>query len=87
MPDSQRKQKMISLRLSDAEYAVLKAQYRTHGARNISDLARLALHQIMNPAPVAPQDNLAMRLAHLENRLQVLESEVSIILERDLARS
>ena len=43
MSDSDRKQRMISLRLSDEEYQGLKAHYRAHGARNISELARLAL--------------------------------------------
>jgi hypothetical protein len=87
MSDFQRKQKMISLRLSDAEYTILKSHYRTHGARSISDLARLALHQIMDPAPAAGHDDLAVRLAQIEDRLHTLETEVSILLERELARS
>jgi hypothetical protein len=86
MSDDERKKKMISLRLSDAEYKILKSQYRTHGARNISDLARLALQQIMH-ASAAPPDKFAVKLAVLEDRVQALESEISLMVERDLARS
>jgi hypothetical protein len=86
MSDSEVKKKIISLRLSDAEYTILKTQYRTHGARSISDLARLALHQIMQPTATSP-DNLALKIAELENRLQAVEIEVSVILGRNLARS
>ena len=47
MPDSDHRRKMISLRLSEVEYEVLKTHYRTYGARNISELARLALQRIV----------------------------------------
>ena len=77
MIDSERKSKMISLRLSDAEYAVLKTQFRAYGARNVSDLARLALQQVTQ-SPV-PQQGVLPRLAELEERIQVLESEMSRI--------
>jgi hypothetical protein len=86
MSDSELKKKMISLRLSDAEYATLKAQYRTHGARSISDLARLALDQIMHPTATSPY-NLALKIADLKHRLQALEMEVAVILGRDMPGS
>ena len=82
MSGTERKKKMISLRLSDAEYAILQSQYRTQGARNISDLARLALAQIIYPPGPSPV-NADFRLADLEARLRHLEAEVSLILETD----
>jgi hypothetical protein len=85
MSDSEPKTKMISLRLSDADYAVLKAQYRIHGARNISDLARLALQQMIR-ATNSPTD-FAVKLADLENRVNALESEISALLKRNLAET
>ena len=45
MLDPDRRKKMISLRLSEEEYELLKASYHTHGARNVSDLARQALQR------------------------------------------
>jgi len=82
MSDIDPKTKMISLRISGAEYAVLKSQYRTHGARNVSDLARLALQQIMQSS-AAPQDATASKLASMEDRIRALESEVFRVSERD----
>ena len=52
MLDPDRRKKMISLRLSEEEYELLKTSYHTHGARNVSDLARQALHHIMTGDPV-----------------------------------
>ena len=65
MLDPDRRKKMISLRLSEEEFELLKANYHTHGARNVSDLARQALHHIMTGSPVpttgplAPQPDFA----------------------------
>jgi hypothetical protein len=86
MPDSDRRRKMISLRLSDVEYEVLKTHYRTYGARNVSELARLALQRIMT-GPDAPQDGFAARLVELDERVHQLESHVSLLLEREKAPS
>jgi hypothetical protein len=85
MSDSERKKGMISLRLSDAEYAVLKSQYQMHGARNISELARLALQQMMRTTN--PPTDLAEKLAHIEHRVNALESEVSALHVRDVAKT
>lgn len=86
MPDSEpKKKKMISLRLSDADYAVLKSQYRTHGARNMSDLARLALQQIIGTAPASPNP-YQNRIADLEDRVHALECEISVRSERGTAK-
>ena len=86
MPDTDRKQKMISLRLSEVEYEVLKAHYRTYGARNISEPARLALHRIMNGA-AGPHDDIAAKVSELDERLHQLESHVSLLLEREKVMS
>jgi hypothetical protein len=77
MPDSDRRRKMISLRLSEVEYEVLRTQYRTYGARNVSDLARLALQRIMTGS-AAPRDGFAAKLAELDERVHALESQLGI---------
>ena len=82
MPDSDRRNKMISLRLSKVEYEVLKTHYRTYGARNVSDLARLALQRIMTGS-AASQDDFVARLSELDGRVRALESRVSLLLERE----
>ena len=78
MPDSDRRRKMISLRLSEVEYEVLKAHYRTYGARNVSELARLALQRVM-AGSAASQDGFAAKLAELDNRVHALESNVALM--------
>jgi hypothetical protein len=89
MLDPDRRKKMISLRLSEEEYELLKASYHNHGARNVSDLARQALQQIMNgtlgprTASVGPQPNIAAQLAKLDDRVHILESSVALLLERE----
>ena len=89
MLDPDRRKKMISLRLSEEEYELLKASYHTHGARNVSDLARQALHHIMTGSPVpttgspVPQPDFAAKLAALDNRVHTLESHVSLLLEAE----
>ena len=82
MPDSDHRRKMISLRLSDVEYEVLKTHYRTYGARNVSDLARLALQRMLNGSD-ASQDPYAAKLAALDDRVHQLESQVSLLVERE----
>jgi hypothetical protein len=77
MPDSDLRRKMISVRLSKVEYEVLKTHYRTYGARNVSDLARLALQRIMT-GPAASQDDFAAKLAELNDRVHALESQLGM---------
>jgi hypothetical protein len=78
MLDSNPRTKTISLRLSEGEYEVLKTRYRTYGARNVSDLARLALDRIMT-VPADPQSATVAKLAELDERLQALESSIALL--------
>ena len=86
MLDPDRRKKMISLRLSEEEYALLKARYHTCGARNISELARLALQRIMTGS-AGPQDPLGAKLSELDERLHQVESRVSLLVEREKSLS
>ena len=82
MPDTDRRQKMISLRLSDEEYEGLRTHYRDYGARNISELARLALQRIVTGS-AGPQDGFAAKLSALDERLHQLESQVALLVDRE----
>ena len=86
MPDCDRKQKMISLRLSEEEYQGLNTHYRAHGVRNISELARLALQRIVAESPSADR-SVAARLSELEERLRQVESRVSLLVEQEKVMS
>jgi hypothetical protein len=82
MLDPDRRKKMISLRLSEEEFELLKARYHTYGARNVSDLARQALHHIMTGSP-GPKPDLAAEMAELNQRVHELESRVSLLQARE----
>lgn len=83
MSDPNCRKKMISLRLSQVEYQILKTQYRAHGARNVSDLARLALQRIMKDS-FESQDPVAAKMAELDQRVHALESQVSLIMSTNV---
>lgn len=103
MSDIDRRKKMISLRLSDEEYEGLRTHYRAYGARNISELARLAVHRVITGTPqqdclpevarlalkqmmnelASQHDGFASKLTDLEERVQELESEVSLLSDRE----
>jgi hypothetical protein len=87
MNDSDSRVKMISLRLSQGDYDTLKSQYKTYGARNVSELARLALHRMMNGTASQSGDDIASKLAHLDDRVCALESEISLYLKREKVMS
>ena len=86
MLDPDRRKKMISLRLSEEEFELLKARYHSYGARNVSELACLALQHIMTESP-GPQHNFATQLAELDERVHALEASVSLLLEHEKVMS
>lgn len=86
MSDSDRKQKMISLRLSEEEYKGLNTHYRAYGVRNISEFARLALQRIVSES-AGGEDGVAARLSDLDERLRQVESQVSLLVEREKVMS
>lgn len=75
MLDPDRRKKMISLRLSEEEFELLKTRYHTYGARNVSELARLALHRFVT-VPAGPPDDFAKKLAELDDRVHALEFHI-----------
>jgi hypothetical protein len=78
MIEEKRKSRMISLRVSDEEYSKLKEVYRSHGARSISDFARLSMQRVatleetLNSDVLSRVDTLDARVGALEERLEGL---------------
>jgi len=75
MANTNRKTKMISLRLSNEEYETLHNLYRAHGSRSISDFARNAMQKVISGA--APSRSLETRLQELDGKMSALDHEVS----------
>ena len=80
MPGQNRKNKMISLRISEEEYSALRARFLGYGARNVSDLARMALQRVIAQSP-EPQTDLQAKVNELDHRLNLMEAHLSRLLE------
>jgi hypothetical protein len=76
MAKQDRKCKMISLRITAGEYDALHTLYPSYGARNVSDLARLALQQVIQN-PVSSDNGLLARIHDMDDRLRAVEVELS----------
>lgn len=81
MPKQDRKSKMISLRLTADEYDSLHALYSSYGARNVSDLARLALQHITRNSP-SSESALLSKVQNIDERLGTVEIHLSRLLAR-----
>ena|ERR1043166_823314 len=83
------KTKMITVRLSEVEFDFLKTQYQCYGARNVSDLARLAVQRMMQ----APNDmaatitTVADSVSMLRSRVSALEDEMTVFRDRVVTRT
>ncbi len=75
MFDSSSRQRMISLRVTDFEYKLLKAEYRKHGFSSVSDLARLAIRQLIETTD--PDRDMEMRIKEIEHRLEIVEAGIT----------
>ena len=76
MSQLSRKSRIVSLRLSPQEYEALKAHFRLHGARSISDFARLAMQRVMAASPDTPVA-LETKVHELDGRVSVLDIEIA----------
>lgn len=87
------KSRMISFRISEQEFEILRALYPQHGARNLSDFARMALMRQLQQADqplaalarVAPEQDAAesgRRLEKIEEELARLTDAVTLLVAR-----
>jgi hypothetical protein len=71
------KTKMISVRVSEADYLLLKDRYESHGTRSVSALAREALHNVLRLPDDAKPVDLPAEVEILQEKLLALQLEVS----------
>jgi hypothetical protein len=71
-----RKNRIISLRLSEEEYESLKTIYEARGVRSLSEFARDAMHRVVGEGPPNGAD-LHDRVELLNGKVALLEGEVS----------
>jgi pyridoxal biosynthesis lyase PdxS len=80
MTPMRRRDKMISVRLSDDEFVKVKEACSATGARSLSDLARDAIRRIMAGARApreAGEDGLSARVEDLDRKVNHLQRQVS----------
>jgi len=70
------KTKMISIRVSEDDYRLLKDHHDSHGNRSVSALAREALQKVLRSTSPPPVD-LMVEVGILHTRLTELQQEVS----------
>jgi len=71
-----RKNKIISLRLSEEEYENLKSIFPSRGVRSLSEFARDAMHRVLDEGPPGGA-NIEDRVQLLHGKVALLEGEVS----------
>ena len=73
---------MISLRVSEEEYENFKQLYSAHGARNLSDFARIAMQRVAGEHD--SQEAMNLKLLELDGRLIALEARFARWLPKGL---
>jgi len=70
---------MISFRLTLGEYKRFRELCFTHGVRSVSELARAAIHMLLQQSAQVPQQSLESRVAAMEGRLHMLSLEIRLL--------
>jgi hypothetical protein len=71
-----RREKMVSIRLSDDEYRRLKEMTQAQGARSVSDVARSAMQLMLAAHQAGSDGTIESRVRELDGRVAVLDREV-----------
>ena len=88
MPETMRKTRTISLRLSEQEFEVLKSLHAAHGAKSISEFARIAMQTVIKGSINTNHLALQLKVQEMDGKLSVLDGEVarlSRVVESEMA--
>ena len=86
MPEKSRQTKMLSLRLSAAEYEMMRTLCEQEGTSNISEFARIAIRKAISHA-VLPDSVVSSRFRELDVRLSAVEATVLQLMNRQKTSS
>jgi hypothetical protein len=70
------KSRMVSFRLTADEYERVRELCYSHGLPSVSEMARTAIHLLLNNLSTLPAQSLEGRLTELEGRVRTLASDV-----------
>lgn len=77
MPEFKRKNRMISLRVSEEEYESLKHVYASQGVRSLSEFARLAIERVIGGDGHLEEQALESRFTVLDGKVADLQTELA----------
>ncbi len=80
MTEFLRRTKMVSFRLSSAEFQKFENLCALHGARNVSDLTRKAVHRFLSSA--GEGDPLSMEIQDLRDQVRSISLELERLAQR-----
>ena len=69
---------MISFRMSEDDYLLLKNGYESHGTRSVSAFARDALHTVIH-SPRTGLWDLTNEMLLLHNKIDALQNELALL--------
>ena len=76
MSSLKRRTRVVNFRLSDVEYARLRASCEEHGANSISDFTRAAVYRLIDRDAAATHDPLAAAVGVLVAKVERLDREM-----------
>ena len=76
MPETLRKNRTISIRLSEREFQALRALHSVHGARSISEFIRATMHSVIGESS-HETDALERRVQEMDEKLTILDGELA----------
>jgi hypothetical protein len=80
LPDATRKDRMISLRITEKDYRRLQRICKREGVRSLSALARIALHRmVIRDGNLRVDSSANERLREMEQRVEDLETVVRTV--------
>lgn len=78
---------MISFRLTAEEYDKFRELCFAQGIRSVSEMARAAMHLLVQQPARAPKEALESRVAELEGRVHVLALEIKKLNQLGIAKA
>lgn len=78
---------MISFRLTAEEYDTFRELCFTQGIRSVSEMARAAMHLLVQQPARVPKEALESRVAELEGRVHALALEIKKLTQLGVSKA
>ncbi len=79
MPNIKNRTRVVYFRISEDEFSKLCGLREVNGARSVSELARSAIHALLQETGSSPYDELSRRLGALERSISEITGHLKIL--------